>query len=100
MGKMKKMKFILATVVIALAMTSCYTVEHTVGSGAKGNTKIEKKQWYALYGAIPLNHVDSKEMAGGETNYNIKTQVKFVDYIITAFTSYVTIVVQTVEVQK
>jgi len=47
-----------------------------------------------------LNDVDSQEMAGGAENYTIYTQFEFVDYIITAFTSVVTISVQTVEVQK
>lgn len=97
---MKKIKSILLMLVIVMAMTSCYTIEHIVGSGAQGTTVLEKKQWYALWGLIPINEVDSKQMAGGAENYTIKSQIKFVDYIISAFTSAVSITLQTVEVKK
>ncbi len=97
---MKNSKLIVAALFLALIMTSCMTLEHTVGTGAKGDTVVEKKQWYALWGAIPINKVDSKEMAAGATNYTIKTQYKFVDYVITYFTQIATICVQTVEVRK
>jgi hypothetical protein len=55
---------------------------------------------YALWGLVPINEVDSKAMAGGASNYTIKSKVKFVDYVISAFTSAVTINVQTVSVLK
>ncbi len=97
---MKNFKLIVASLFLSLIMASCMTLEHTVGTGAKGNTVVEKKQWYALWGAIPINKVDSKEMAQGATNYTIKSQFKFVDYVITYFTSVVTVCVQTVEVTK
>jgi PBP1b-binding outer membrane lipoprotein LpoB len=97
---MKTVKNLLFILVIAISLSSCYTLVHPVGNGAQGTNVVTKKQWYALFGAIPLNKVNSKEMAGGAENYTIKTQHKFIDYIISAFTSYVTITVQTVEVKK
>jgi PBP1b-binding outer membrane lipoprotein LpoB len=97
---MKKIKSIILVAVMALAMTSCYTLEHTVGTGAQGNSVAKQKQWYALFGAVPINNVDSKQMAGEAENYTIKSQVKFVDYVISAFTNIVTVTVQTVEVKK
>jgi hypothetical protein len=39
-------------------------------------------------------------MAGGASNYTIESKVKFVDYIISAFTSAVSVNVQTVSVMK
>jgi hypothetical protein len=97
---MRKFKALFVVLVFAFAMTSCYSLEHTVGAGAQGNSTESEKQWYALWGLVPLNDVDSQEMAGGAENYTIYTQFEFVDYIITAFTSIATITVQTVEVQK
>jgi hypothetical protein len=99
---MKKVKSLLLIAVFALtlALSSCYTMVHTVGDGARGGQVTAQKQWYALYGLVPINNVNSKAMAGGAENYTIKTEVSFIDYVISAFTSVVTIVVQTVEVQK
>jgi predicted small secreted protein len=99
---MKKMKSLLLIAVFALtlALSSCYTMVHTVGDGARGGQTLQQKQWYALYGLVPINNVDSKSMAAGAENYTITTEITFIDYVITAFTSWVTIVVQTVEVQK
>jgi hypothetical protein len=76
------------------------TLTHVVGNGASTGVSTEKKQWYALWGLVPINTVDSKAMASGSTNYTIKSQVKFIDYVISAFTSIVTVNVQTVSVQK
>jgi hypothetical protein len=81
-------------------LPGCFTHNHTVGSGAAGANATEKKQWYILFGLVPLNTVDSKGMAGGATNYTIKTQQSFVDVVIGLFTSFVTIYPQTVTVTK
>lgn len=97
---MKKIKSVLLLSVIAFALSSCYSLQHTVGEGARGNSTIEKKQWYALWGAVPLNEVDTQDMAKGASDYNIESQIKFVDYIISAFTGVITVTVQTVEVTK
>lgn len=97
---MKKVKSLLLVAVMAITFSSCYTLNHTVGNGAQTGVTMQQKQWYALWGAVPLNDVDTKAMAGGATDYNIKSQIKFVDYVISAFTSIVTINVQTVEVTK
>ena len=97
---MKKLKSLIIIAVMAISLSSCYTLNHTVGSGPSGNNTVEQKQWYALWGAVPLNDVDSKQMAGGAENYAIKSQFTIIDYIITAFTSVVTISVQTVSVTK
>jgi PBP1b-binding outer membrane lipoprotein LpoB len=97
---MKTKKSFLTIFVLALLLSSCMTLTHVVGSGASSSSVTEKKQWYALWGLVPINTVDSKAMAGGASNYTIKSQEKFVDLIISAITSFVTINVQTVSVQK
>jgi PBP1b-binding outer membrane lipoprotein LpoB len=97
---MKKIKFLFVALSLAVALSSCMTTIHTVGSGAKTGVTVAEKQWYALWGLVPINNVDSKQMAGGASDYTIKVQVKFIDYVISAFTGIVTINVQTVEVKK
>jgi PBP1b-binding outer membrane lipoprotein LpoB len=97
---MKTKKSFLAIFLLAFLLSSCMTLTHVVGNGATSGVTTEKKQWYALWGLVPINTVDSKAMAAGASNYTIKSQVKFIDYVISAFTSFVTINVQTVSVQK
>lgn len=53
-----------------------------------------------LWGLVPLNTVDSKAMAGGASDYTVKSEVSFVDGTITMFASIVTVRVQSVTVQK
>lgn len=97
---MKTKKSVLATILLVFLLTSCMTLTHVVGTGGNSGTPVEKKQWYALWGLVPINTVDSKAMAGGATNYTIKTQESFVDCIISAITSIVTVNVLTVSVSK
>jgi len=97
---MKTKKSFLAVFLLVFLLSSCMTLTHVVGNGASSGVSTEKKQWYALWGLVPINTVDSKAMASGSTNYTIKSQVKFIDYVISAFTSIVTVNVQTVSVQK
>jgi PBP1b-binding outer membrane lipoprotein LpoB len=97
---MKTKKSFLAMFLLAILLSSCMTLTHIVGNGASSGAVTEKKQWYALWGLIPINEVDSKAMAGGAPNYTIKSQVKFIDYVISAFTSVVSVNVQTVAVTK
>lgn len=51
----------------------CTANVHVIGDGPKGGATVKQKQWYALYGLVPLNHVDSKAMAAGAEDDQIKT---------------------------
>jgi len=85
---------------LAFTVSSCHTHTHVVGEGAQTGVKVTKKQWYAIFGLVPIgNEPDTKAMAGKE-DYTIKTSHTFIDQLISAFTSLVTITVKTVEVQK
>ncbi len=90
-----------ATLFLApVAMTGCFTHTHVVGDGAQTGQTEMKRQWYILFGLVPLNEVDSKAMAGGADDYTIKTTQSFIDSVIGLFTGVVTIQPQTVEVTK
>lgn len=97
---MRKAKFLAIFMVLIFAFSSCYTLTHVVGSGAKGGQTTEKRQWYALWGLVPINEVDSKMMAGDARDYTIVSQHTFVDLVISAFTGMVTVQCKTVKVTK
>jgi hypothetical protein len=97
---MKKISSMLLMLCLILGLSSCYTTTHVVGNGAQGSTEVTETNWYALYGLIELNEVDSKAMAGGATDYTIVTQHTFIDALISAFTNVVTISRQTTKVIK
>jgi uncharacterized protein YceK len=89
---------------LALPLSGCSTLNHTVGNGGSGNTEVNSaRQWYILWGLVPLNSVDGGKLAkdkGLTTNYTVKSQVSFIDGIINILTSIVTISGQTVSVTK
>ncbi len=95
-------KKIVALILIAtiLLLTGCAAHIHKIGAGAQGNDIQEARQWYALWGLVPINDVDSSLMAEGATNYEITTSTTVLDFVISIFTGIVTINSRTVVVQK
>jgi hypothetical protein len=85
---------------LAFSTTGCYTLNHTVGAGAQGNRTTESRQWYVLWGLVPINKVDGGQMAGGTKNYNIKSQMSVLDVIINCVAGFVSVQTQTVTVTK
>ncbi len=90
----------LMLLVAFVALIGCSAHIHQVGKGAQGNQMVEARQWYVLFGLIPLNEVDTNQMADGAENYEIKTEQSPMDIIMNIFTSYVTIYSRTVTVTK
>ena len=97
---LKKSIAILILIAFVFSVTGCYTNIHKVGNGPQGNEVIAQKQWYALWGLIPLGNVDTNAMAGGAANYEIVTTHSFIDIIIGCFTGMVTVYPKTVQVTK
>jgi len=100
-------KLLIALSVFAIILSGCSATMHTVGTGGKGNCKspgqydAKKKQWYLLWGAVPLNKVDSKDLAGGAQNYTIRTTTSFGDLLIGGAGSYLLgLKTQTIRVSK
>ena len=83
-----------------LAVVACTTHVHTVGKGPQSNEQISQRQWYILFGLIPLNTVNTNSMAGGATNYEVKTETSVVDIIIGIPASYISVSSRTVTVTK
>ncbi len=93
---------VLVVIVLALSVvfSGCYTMNHVVGDGSKSGTKETARQWFVLWGLVPLGKVDSKAMSGGAKDYTVKTEMSVIDVVIGIFTSIVTVVPMTVEVSR
>ena len=83
-----------------LFLIGCEAHLHKVGQGAQGNAMMQQRQWYVLWGLVPINDVDTNGMAGGASDYDIKTERKAVDFIINIFTGIVSVYSRTVTVKK
>ena len=98
---MKKVLSIISILfIMTFAMSSCWGIKHTVGEGANGSNEVVERQWYVLFGLIPLNNVNTNSMANGAENYTIECKQTFVDIIIGGFTGTVSIFPRTVTVTK
>jgi len=76
------MKLLFASIVIAFTLSSCFTMQHVSGTGASKSIVVKKKQWFALWGLVPLNKVNAKAMAENSNNYIVKTGFSFGDIVI------------------
>ena len=71
---------------LALPLIACFSMTHTVGSGGTGGSQVSHRTWYVLWGLIPLNEKDSKDLAGGATDYTVHAERNAVDIILNFFT--------------
>ena len=77
-----KKAVVMIMIVSSLFLIGCSTHFHTVGTGPQTGVSNTARQYYLLYGLIPLNSVDTGAMAGGAANYEIQTQVGPMDVVI------------------
>ncbi len=96
---MKKAGIILI-ILLALFVVGCTTHIHTIGNGPQSGEVIQARQWYILFGLVPLNEVDTHDMAGDAANYEIKTEMSALDILIWIPAHNVTVSSRTVTVTK
>ena len=87
-------------IVAMLLVIGCAAHVHKVGNGAQGSDITEARQWYALWGLVPINDVDTNTMTAGATDYEITTQITVVDFLISAILGNISINCRTVTVEK
>ena len=81
-------KLIAITLIISMLFIGCATHLHSVGHGPQSGVKATARQYYLLWGLVPLNTVDTNKMAGTDINgnqiedYEIQTQVGPLDFVI------------------
>ena len=96
----KKIISLVAILIIFSLLVGCAAHIHKVGQGAQGAEKKEVRQWYVLWGLVPINEVDTQQMADGATDYTVKTEQSALDVIINIFTTSISVVSRTVTVTK
>ena len=97
---MKKLVSLAVLVAMVMVMTGCCMHTHVIGDGAQRGVMEQQRQWYVLWGLVPINDVDTEVMAAGEVDYTIKTEQSALDVIINIFTGWVTVYSRTVTVTK
>jgi uncharacterized protein YceK len=97
---MKFLKTVLVVLLVSTLLIGCYTIKYQMGSGPQTGQVATAKQWYVLWGLVPINHVDVPTMIGNTTNYQYRSQLTFVDCVINCITGSVSVYCQTVEVKK
>ncbi|MFN2312585.1 MAG: Bor/Iss family lipoprotein [Spirochaetia bacterium] len=93
-------KLAVLAILAMFVLGACYTQTHTVGAGPQTGETTEVRQWFVLYGLIPLTEADSQEMAAGATDYEIVTEMNLIDVVIGMFTQVVTVAPRTVTVTR
>ncbi|MFP4460563.1 MAG: Bor/Iss family lipoprotein [Candidatus Zixiibacteriota bacterium] len=97
---MKTRIVIFSLLLVMLLFAGCYSHTHIVGRGAQSNQIMQARQWYILFGIVPLNFVDSQAMASGTSDYTIHTASTPPDFFINIFTSIITVQSRTVTVVR
>ncbi len=92
------MKLFLALLIIVFTLSSCYTMQHVAGTGASKSIVVKQKQWFALWGLVPFNTVNPKDMAEKSNNYIVKTEFSLGDIFLGILTFPISIERQTVTV--
>ncbi len=86
--------------IMLFCVTGCYTHTHQVGNGPQGQGEEKVTQWYALYGLVSMSNGDTTALTEGVSDYQIKSQHTFLNYVVGMFTGIVTIYPKTVTISK
>lgn len=97
---MLKRMVVFCLIAMLITLLGCAAHIHKIGSGPQGDEVVKQRQWYVLWGLVPINEVDTAEMAGGAANYQIQTEMSPTDVLINIFTSVVSVSSRTVTVAK
>ncbi len=99
---MRKLIFILIVMLIVSLAVNCATHVHTIGKCPSTNdvVKVKARQWYILWGLVPINNVDSKMMAANAADYEIVTEVEPIDFLINIVANVISVNCRSVIVTK
>lgn len=76
----------LVLLVLPLLLSSCYTLNYSVGEGAKSGREIKARNHYLIYGLAPVKISDPAKMAGDSKDYTVTIKHSFLDGLINALT--------------
>ncbi len=97
---MKKVKVLILMLFLVSVLISCGAHQYNMGMGPQTDATETQRQWYILWGLVPLNSVDVEVMIGEVENYQVRTASEPIDIIMNIFTGYVTVTSRTVTVKK
>ena len=97
---MKRATIVVTILLLLLFCVGCTTHIHKVGNGPQSYDVEEERQWYILWGLVPINEVETSDMAGDAKDYEIKTEVTPLDFIIGIPAGWITVTSRTVTVTK
>ena len=95
-----KLKSAMLFLAASFMMTGCFTQRHVIGDGAQTGDVEEVRQWFVLWGLVPINKVDSAEIANCAYDYEIKTEHNALDVIIGIFTGAISVLPRTVTITR
>jgi hypothetical protein len=72
--------------VIAICLTSCYSLSYSVGKGAQSGVEVKGKNHYLIAGLVPVGTKSPTELAGNSTDYDVEIVHTFVDGLLNAIT--------------
>ena len=75
-------KLCISLSVIILLLSACATHTHTIGDGPQTGVTETARQYYVLFGLVPLNKVDTNAMIGDATDYRLETGQQGIDVLI------------------
>ena len=82
----KPMKMMAMLFVTSMLLTSCYSYTSVVGNGGSGNSQTTEWNHYVIYGLAPVGVSNSKQMAGGASDYTVHTRQSFLNGIVSGLT--------------
>ena len=86
--------------VLLLVSSGCITHTHTVGAGPREIEVRTHVTWYAFFGFLPINDLDTRGVVGGAEDYRLSTSFRPLDVIVNIFTSSLTLIRRTTTVEK
>jgi hypothetical protein len=91
----------LLALVLAMVLTTpaCAVHRHRVGAGPGGHGETSLRQYYWMWGLLPINEADSQRLAGAQSGYEIVTKYSFVDILLAPVLFPFTVTTRTVLVK-
>ncbi|MFN0060187.1 MAG: hypothetical protein ACKVX7_17150 [Planctomycetota bacterium] len=86
---------------VSLALTTgCFSTRNTVGDGPRGGEVTVHRTWFAFWGFVPLNSLDSRDVVGPASHYRVTTRFGVFDVIVNCLTAPLGFYRQTTFVEK
>ena len=82
-----------------LAGTACVSNQHVVGLGPTGTGVQSARQYYALFGLVQINDVETQRLATDLTSYSIDSRFGWIDLLLAPFLLPVTGTSRTITVR-